>query len=185
LVVLSAAGSARASSDFPASLQKALNKQFAGAQFCVPLCTACHKTTKGGPGDLNDFGVRLRDIGVLPLGNKNADAKVDAAISRYFAATPEAGTPQVPTLFVDGTTRPFFDTDNDGISDYTELQNSDSPWVPLPRGEKEFCPDIEYGCFARVASAPPPVDRWGLLCAALAVFAVAARRRLERARRGG
>jgi len=171
---------ARASGTYPAEMSKALERQFPGQSYCVPLCTACHNTTKGGPGDLNVFGYNLLGKGGLPGGRPTL---VDGAIDRYFKATPAPGDPQANTLFIDGSTRPFFDSDQDGISDYTELQNSDSPSVALPRGEKEFCPDIAYGCFARVAAAPPPADRLGLFSAGLAVLGLAAFRRFKRAPR--
>lgn len=187
LVMPGAARTAQASQAFPSALQKALNKQFPGESFCVPLCTACHLTTKGGPGEINVFGQNLEVLTVngkqmlnLKSGNDNAEQKVDDAITRYFAATPDPGVPQVSTKFIDGMTGPFFDSDRDGISDYTELQNFDSPSLKLPRGEKEFCSDITYGCFARVAAAPPPADRLGLFSAGLVVLGLAARRRSKR-----
>lgn len=170
------AHTARASGSYPAELSRALERQFPGQVFCVPLCTACHNTTKGGPGDLNVFGKKLG----LPKGHPEL---VDPALDTYFKSTPSAGVPQVNTLFIDGMTRPFFDSDNDGISDYTELQNYDSPSLALPLGEKAFCPDITYGCFARVAAAPPHADRLGLFSAGLVVLGLAAFRRIKRAPR--
>lgn len=171
------AHTARASTSYPAELSKALDRQFPGQSFCVPLCTACHLTTAGGPGMINVFGANLVKNGMLP---GEFPERVDGALDTYFKSVPPAGVPQVSTVFIDGTMRPFFDSDQDGISDYTELQNFDSPSIPLPRGDKEFCPDVTYGCFARVAAAPPPVDRLGLLSAGLVVLGLAAFRRLKR-----
>jgi len=173
-IASSVASRAHASGTYPAELSKALERQFPGQSFCVPLCTACHNTTKGGPRDLNTFGEKLG----LPKGRPEL---VDPALDAYFRSTPPDGVPQANTHFVDGTTRPFFDSDADGISDYTELQNYDSPSLALPRGEKEFCPDVSYGCFARVAAAPPPADRFGLFSAALLVLGLTALRRHQRA----
>ena len=180
VAVFGLAHTAHASGSYPAELSKALERQFPGKSFCVPLCTACHLTTTGGPGMINVFGENLVNNGMLP---GEIPKLVDGALDRYFKSTPPAGVPQVSTLFIDGTTRPFYDSDEDGISDYTELQNFDSPSIPLPRGDKEFCPDITYGCFARVAAAPPPVDRLGLFSAGLVALGLAAFRRLKRSQR--
>ena len=182
-LAFAALGSVRAghaSGTYPAEMSKALERQFPGQSFCVPLCTACHNTTKGGPGDPNVFGLSLWLNGGLPGGRPEL---VDGAIDKYFKATPAASAPQANTLFIDGKTRPFFDSDQDGISDYTELQNSDSPSLALPRGEKEFCPDITYGCFARIAPAPPPDDRLGLFGAGSVLLGSAILRRRKRRRR--
>jgi len=190
LATLSSARSASASSSFPAALQKALTKKFPGVSFCVPTCAACHLTTAGGPGNLNIFGTNLYiqppPPPNLPKGNDNADAKVETALDRYFAATPAASLPQAPTVFPEGT-RPSYDSDSDGVSDYDELKNLDSPSEPLPGGVGEFCPAdaAMYGCFARVAAAPPPVDRLGLFSAGLVVLGLAAFRRRRRAPRTG
>ena len=175
LATLGSARTAHASSDFPASLQKALNAHFPGQQFCVPLCTACHNTTKGGPGDVNVFGHNLEFNGFLAQGNPNADAKVAMALENYFMKTPGANDKQVNGKW---------DSDGDGVSDEDELRELSSPSLALPRGEGEFCPDIKYGCFARIAAAPPPADRLGLFSAGLAVLGLAAlrRRRAPRAR---
>lgn len=186
------APNASASSKFPESLQKALSRQFPGVSFCVPLCTACHLTTKGGPGDLNVFGSNLENQpmpGNLILGNNgDVDKKLDDAINRYFAATPAAGLPTAMTTFhapQTVATRPSYDADRDGISDYQEFEQGDSPSEPLPEGVAQFCPAdaAQYGCFARIAGAPPPADRAGLLAAGLVVLGLAAFRRSKRARR--
>ena len=162
---------AHASSDFPAALQKALSKHFNGQTFCVPLCTACHNTTKGGPGDVNVFGHNLEFNGPLILGNNKADAKVDAAITKYFATAPGVGVPQVNGKW---------DSDGDGVSDEDELAVYSSPSLAKPRGEQEFCSDLKFGCGANIAPTPPELDRVGLFSAvgvALAGLAVFRRRR--------
>jgi hypothetical protein len=173
------APSAHASGTYPAALSKALDRQFPGQQFCVPLCTACHLTTRGGPHELNVFGVNLFLYGELR--GQQPDTTVDPALDKYFKTVPPAGAPQADTLFIDGTTHPFFDSDHDGKSDYTELQNFDSPSVALPRGEKEFCPDVTYGCFARIAAARPPVNRLSMLGGGLLLLGLTVIRRLRRA----
>jgi hypothetical protein len=138
-------------------------------------------TNEGGRGTMNVFGLNLQIHGQLPPGRASL---VVEAVKKYFAAVPAPTDPQVNTKFMDSDTeRPFFDSDRDGFSDYTELQDFDSPSLALPRGDAEFCPDIEYGCFARVAAAPPPADRWGLLSAGLVVLGLAAFRRLKRTQR--
>jgi hypothetical protein len=190
LALLGSARNAAASRAFPAALQKALSKQFPDVNFCVPSCAACHLTTLGGPGNINVFGDNLEHQPPGPgqppapnliVGDKDADQKVDEALTRYFASTPAAGLATAPANFPDGT-RPSYDSDGDGISDYEELRKLDSPSVRLPRGENEFCPDILYGCGARVAAAPAPVDRGGLFGTGLVIFGLAAlRRRLKRA----
>jgi hypothetical protein len=171
---------AHASSSYPPEVAKALDAQFPGQAYCVPQCITCHRTNEGGFGTLNVFGHNLEIYGALPPSHPEL---VVGAFDKYFKSTPPTGDgapPQVNTTFTDGTTRLFYDSDKDGVSDYTELQNSDSPSVALPRGEKELCPDIAYGCFARVAAAPPPADRLGLLSAGLVVLGLTAFRRLKR-----
>ena len=161
--------SAHASSTYPAAMKAALEKHFqkvanpgsAVPTFCVPLCTACHNTTAGGPANLNVFGTNLFLKGRLTRSN---DAKVEPALEAVFAITPP------------------LDSDGDGKSDELELSQLSSPSLREPRGVTEFCPDIAYGCGASVAAAPPPVDRTGLFAAAglvlagLAVFRRRARR---------
>jgi hypothetical protein len=188
LATLGIAGSASASSSFPSALQKAMSKQFPDVAFCVPTCEACHLTTKGGPGELNVFGTNLEHQPTFPnliLGNVgDVDKKVDDAVAKYFASTPAAGLPTAPANFPTGM-RPSYDSDRDGISDYEELRLLDSPSVALPRGVHEFCPEdaATYGCFARVAAAPPPADRLGLFSAGLVLLGLAACRRMKRSAR--
>jgi hypothetical protein len=185
LATFASARSASASSKFPEALQKSLAKRFPAVTFCVPTCAACHLTTAGGPGMMNVFGKNLETKpanGNLPLGNGgDVDKKVDDALTRYFAATPAATDSQALTMFPEGA-RQSYDADADGISDYDEFAGLDSPSIPLPGGVDEFCPadTALYGCFARVAAAPPPVDRLGLFSAGLAVLGLAAFRRLKR-----
>src|SRR6478735_9522475 len=121
-LALTAFGSARAahaSSTYPPEVAKALDAQFKGQTYCVPQCITCHKTNEGGFGTLNVFGHNLEIYGRLPPSNPGL---VVGAFDTYFKSTPAAGLPVANTTFVDGTMRPFYDSDGDGISDYTELQ---------------------------------------------------------------
>ena len=147
---------AQASSDYPPLLAAAIANEYPNAVKCVPLCTACHLTTAGGPEMLNKFGTSLTSYGLL-RGSPNT---VEPAFDALAAADP--------------------DSDGDHINDIEEIVAGNSPSVAYPAGEGEFCPDIKYGCGAHIAAAPlPPVDRVGLFSAALVVlgFAVARRRR--------
>lgn len=190
LATLGAPRSASASSSFPAAMQKALTKTFPGTSFCVPLCNACHLTTLGGPANMNVFGTNLEHQPTFPnliLGNSvNVDQKVEDAITRYFASTPAAGLATAPATFPDGT-RPSYDSDGDGVSDYEELKLLDSPSLPGALGAHAFCPDdpVTYGCGARIAPPPPPVDRLGLFSAGLVGLGLAAFRRSKRRVRPG
>lgn len=173
---------AHASSSYPPEVQKALDQEFGGSH-CVPQCIFCHLTNEGGIGTLNAFGLNLKQYSGLSLGNPSS---VVPKFTEYFKLTAASGG--VMTDFTNGSTptpRLFYDADNDGVSDYTELKQGDSPSVKLPNGVDEVCPSdpIMYGCFARVASAPPPADRWGLFSAGLVVLGFAAFRRLKRGRR--
>ena len=165
-LLLFAAGSlavtrpAHASSDYPPALKAALDKAFPNVTHCVPLCTACHNTTQGGPGNINVFGAELENLGLLP-GNA---ALVDVAIQALVAANPPP------------------DSDGDGTSDVDELNAGDSPSIAGPAGVGQFCPDINYGCGAHIAAAPPR-DRLSLIPAALvALGLIAARRRKSKSR---
>jgi hypothetical protein len=152
---------AAASTTFPPKLQQALETKFMGQTFCVPQCTVCHLTNAGGPRMLNVFGANLETYGGL----YPADPTV--ALPAYFNAVAAGKT--------NG------DSDGDGISDEKELQALSSPAVAGPRGEGLVCPDIAYGCGARIAPAPPPpVDRVGLFSAGCVLLGLAAfRRRLR------
>jgi len=189
LATFGAVSPARASSAFPAALQKALTKKFPGVTFCVPTCVACHLTTAGGPGNLNKFGDNLYHQPTFPNllpGNGGADDHVQKALDTYFAATPASGLPQALTAFPPpDVTRQSYDADSDGISDYDELARLDSPSLPGAEGVAAFCPSdaATYGCFARVAAAPPPADRVGLFAAGLAALGLAVLRRRKRAPR--
>ena len=145
---------ARASADYPAALAAAIAKQLPTAVRCVPLCTACHLTTIGGPGMLNVFGVNMEDLGGLIPGDASL---VDGAFAKLVAADP--------------------DSDGDGVHDVEEITVGDSPSVAGPAGAALFCPDIKYGCGAHIAT-PPPIDNVSLLPAGLVVLGlVMARRR--------
>ena len=105
---------------------------------------------------MNKFGSKLESFGLLP-GNP---ALIDNAFMMLAAADP--------------------DSDGDGTNDIEEIEAGDSPSLAFPDGVAQWCPDIKYGCGARIAAAPPPpVDRLGLFSAGLVVlgFAVARRRR--------
>jgi len=148
------ARSAQASSDYPPALAAAIAKQLPNAVHCVPLCTACHLTTVGGPGMLNEFGINMENIGGLIPGDASL---VDGAFAKLVAADP--------------------DSDGDGTHDVEEITVGDSPSIAGPAGASQFCPDIKYGCGASIAT-PPPVDNVSLIPAGLAVLGlVVARRR--------
>ncbi len=140
----------------------------------MPLCTACHLTTAGGPGNINPFGYNLEKYAGLVL---TQGQTVAPAIQKWFATPPPAGAPLNAMGEVD--------SDGDGIGDATELKDGDSPSVPGPRGVGQFCTDLKYGCAGgRIAAAPPPVDSLGLFSAGLVVVGFAAmRRRRRRAKR--
>jgi hypothetical protein len=171
LVGLSSLGLARtaqASPDFPPYLKDALDKEFPMIVHCVPLCTACHNTTQGGPGNLNSFGVTL-ESSQIGLMQGNTDPAHDLALV-------ESAIHNLVTL------DPTSDSDHDGTSDIDELNAGDSPSIAGPAGVGQFCPDIRYGCGARIAAAPP-VDRFSLLTGGLVAFGlVMARRRRSKAR---
>jgi hypothetical protein len=163
LASLGIARTAHASSNYPPVLQQAIARQFptAKAAQCVPLCTACHQTTAGGPQNLNKFGMSLENYNLLP----GSTATIDPALAKLAAVDP--------------------DSDGDGTNDIEELQVGDSPGFAFPDGVDQWCPDIKYGCGAHIAAAPPPpVDRMGLFSAGLIVLGLAfARRRRSAARR--
>lgn len=159
LATLASAPSANASSKYPPEVQKALSKKF-GRDYCVPQCTLCHSSNVGGIGKFSAFGANLKaDTGLFP----QSPAMVGPALEKYFADKPNA------------------DSDLDSISDLMELEMGSSPSVAGTRGEGLICPDISYGCGARVAAAPPPpVDRLGLFSTGLALLGLAALRRRQR-----
>ena len=142
-----------ASPDYPPVLAAAIAKELPNALHCVPLCTACHLTTMGGPGELNVFGINLETIGGLSQGDASL---IDGALVKLIAADP--------------------DSDGDGTHDVEELTVGDSPSIAGPAGDNQFCPDIKYGCGASIAT-PPPVDNISLIPAGLAVLGLAVARR--------
>jgi hypothetical protein len=157
---LGVARTAQASSDYPPLLAAAIAKKYPTAVKCVPLCTACHLTTVGGPGMVNQFGLSLETYGLL----RQSPATVEPAFDALAVADP--------------------DSDGDGTHDIEEIVAGNSPSIAYPAGEGEFCPDIKYGCGAHIAAAPPPpVDRLGLFSTGLAVLGfVTVRRRRGAAR---
>lgn len=156
LGTLGVARPALASSDYPPALKAALDTEFPNFSHCVPLCTACHNTTQGGPGNINVFGATLEssNIGLIP-----GDAsRVAVAIHNLAMASPPP------------------DSDGDGVSDVDELNAGDSPSIAGPAGQGQFCPDIKYGCGAHIASKPA-VDRLSLIPAALVMLGMIGLRR--------
>lgn len=156
---LGVARHAQASSNYPPELARVIAKKYPNAVQCVPACTACHLTTAGGPGMVNKFGLSLEKYGLLP-GNPGL---IENAFNKLADASPAV------------------DSDGDGTSDTDEIQKGSSPSLAAPDGEGQFCPDIKYGCGARIAAAPAPaMDRMGLLSAGGVVLAFAAMRRRRR-----
>ena len=145
---------AHASSTFPAALRDALEKRFPGTTYCVPLCTACHTVTTGGPENYNVFGKNLHEKGLLLIPNP---ALVDGAVNKLLDLN--------------------LDSDGDGKTDNDELKALESPSIS---GPGSFCTDLAYGCGARIASAPPPVDKVGLFSAGLVVLGLTFLRRRRR-----
>jgi hypothetical protein len=146
---------ARASSTYPPALKAALDALDPSVPHCVPACTACHLTAQGGPGMMNVFGLALETKGGLLPGNPSL---VGPAVQKLAALVPPD------------------DADGDGVPDFVEIARGDSPSIPLPGGVNQFCPDIQFGCGAHVASAPA-TDRFGLFSALLVVLGFAAARR--------
>jgi hypothetical protein len=157
---------ADASSEFPAGLKTALEAYFPGQTYCVPLCTACHNTTKGGPQDLNKFGKNWENHGLLPI-NANV-GKLPDELRTYLTTAPGPNDPQVNGKW---------DSDGDGVSDEDELKDFSSPALS---GPVAFCTDLTYGCGARIALAPPPIDKVGLFSAGLVVLGLTLLRRRRR-----
>jgi MYXO-CTERM domain-containing protein len=148
----------QASTNYPPILAAAIAKKYPLAVKCVPLCTACHLTTAGGPKMLNVFGVSMEAYGLLPKSPNTVEPAFDA----LAAADP--------------------DSDGDKTHDIEEIVAGNSPSLAFPAGEGEFCPDIKYGCGAHIAATPPPpVDRVGLFSAGLVVLGFALARRRRRA----
>jgi hypothetical protein len=165
LATFSSPRTANASSNFPAALKTALEAYFPGQTYCVPLCTACHNTTAGGPGDLNKFAKNWENQGLLlPV---FAD-RLTKELSDYLTKAPGPNDPQVGGKW---------DSDGDGVSDEEELKNFSSPALA---GPVAFCTDLTYGCGARIASAPPPIDKVGLFSAGLVVLGLTLLRRRRR-----
>jgi hypothetical protein len=154
---------ALASPDYPAALAAAIAERYPQAVKCVPLCNACHLTTQGGPGNIigNKFGENLENKFGLLKGNA---ALVKGAFDKLADADP--------------------DSDGDSIHDVEEIIAGNSPSLPYPQGQDQFCPDINYGCGARIAPAPPPpVAGLALFSAGLGVLGVIVARRRRAALR--
>lgn len=155
--------SAFASPDYPAALAAAIAERYPQAVKCVPLCNACHLTTQGGPGNIvgNKFGENLETQFGLREGNADL---VKGAFDKLADADP--------------------DSDGDQIHDVEEIIAGNSPSLPYPQGQDQFCPDINYGCGARIAPAsPPPVASLGLFSAGLGLLGLSVARRRRAALR--
>jgi hypothetical protein len=162
LALLGATRQVQAAPDYPPRLQSWLEGKF-NKPFCAPQCTVCHVTNLGGFGTLNVFGANLKKYGGL-IGIPN-DPNFASDIDKYFAA--------VTAGMANG------DSDGNGVPDLTELGN-----LMSPAGQGQICPDIEYGCAGgRIASSPPPTDRFGLLSAGLVLAGFAVVRRRQRTKR--
>jgi hypothetical protein len=155
LIGLCAAQRAQASETYPPKVQEAMMKRL-NASYCVPQCILCHLTNQGGIGTLNPFGKNLQRATVLLPRRPDTVAQ---AFETYLSTQANA------------------DSDMDGTSDVKELEIGDSPAVAGVPGTNLICPDIRYGCGARIASAPPPVDHVGLFAAGLVVLGITLLRR--------
>jgi len=149
--------SAAASPTYPPFLANAVTEEIPDAPHCAPQCTACHLTTEGGFGTLNKFGHNLQMIGGLLPGGSQAD--VSHALKVLAAADP--------------------DSDGDGTKDIEEIKAGDSPALAAPSGVAQWCPDIRYGCGARIAAAPPADDRRGLFSVGFVVLGLVIARRWQ------
>jgi hypothetical protein len=136
---------------------------------CAPLCTLCHKTTGGGPGNLRSDGIVttwtqqeiVMSSDVLDGNNANSLVPVLKAIEKL---------------------QPPLDTDKDGVPDLQELMMGDDPDTP---GQASLCANITagptFGC-ARVAPEGQIDNVAGLASGLVALMGIAAlRRRAHRA----
>lgn len=119
---------------------------------CIPQCTVCHRDNVGGRKTVDKpFGLSIMELGLR------------------FAA-PQRIPELLDQMEADGT-----DSDGDGAGDVVELRAGQDP-----NGDADLCGlGIKYGCFNRVAGAPPSegggVVAAGLLSLSLA-FALRRRR---------
>lgn len=115
---------------------------------CFPQCTDCHRDNVGGRKTVDKpFGLALMDLGL-----------------RF--AMPQRIPELLDQLEAAGT-----DSDGDGVGDVAELRAGEDP-----NGEGALCgSELKYGCFNRVAGAPPrgdaPVAGAGVMLVALALVA--------------
>jgi hypothetical protein len=121
---------------------------------CVPQCTICHRDNVGGLKTVDkEFGLAMMELGLR------------------FAA------PQRIPGFLDQLEANGTDSDGDETGDVEELRSGFDP-----NGEADLCGvGVEYGCFNRVAAAPPSRDGRlvgaGLLSLSLALLVRRRRRR--------
>jgi MYXO-CTERM domain-containing protein len=139
---LALAGHALASPSYPEALDKA------AAMPCIPPCTVCHADMNGG------FGTATKPF---------AQAMQAHGLT---AADPSLIRPAVVGLFQDGV-----DSDGDGLTDVSELDNGTDPNLP---GDVSIC-GPEYGC-AVVDGGDAP-DTGAPLLVLLGVVAFSLRRR--------
>ncbi len=98
---------------------------------CIPQCTICHRDNVGGLKTVDKkFGLAMMDLGLR------------------FAA------PQRIPGFLDQLESAGTDSDGDRTGDVEELREGLDP-----NGDGDLCGvGVEYGCFNRVAAAPPSKD---------------------------
>jgi MYXO-CTERM domain-containing protein len=113
---------------------------------CLPQCTLCHRDNVGGFKTVDKpFGLATMDLGL-----------------RF--ATPQRIPEILDELKAAGT-----DSDGDGVGDVEELENCEDP-----NGDADLSAGVKYGCFNRVAGAPPSegggVAAAGLLSLSLALL---------------
>ena len=150
--------SAFASSTYPEQVQLTMSKRL-NASYCVPQCVLCHRTNLGGLKTMNLFGQSLKDKGSF---QGATPSKVEQWLETYLTSFPD------------------LDSDQDGVTDVKELEAGSSPAIPGANGENLICPDITYGCGARIAPISPersPTEAALISLVGLASAAFAWRRR--------
>ncbi len=151
-------GRANASETYPAQVQLTMSKRL-NTSYCVPQCILCHRTNLGGRKTMNVFGLSMEhnvDLGPAVPGT------VGAKLEKYFAEHAD------------------LDSDGDGVTDVKEIEVGDSPAIPGAAGENLICPDITYGCGARIAPQPSSGGLEPAAVIALGLGLFSARRRRGR-----
>jgi len=141
--VLALAGRGLASPSYPEALDKA------AAMPCIPPCTVCHADMNGG--------------------YKTATKPFAQAMQAHglTAANPSLIRPAIVALFQDGV-----DSDGDGLTDVSELDNGTDPNLP---GDVSIC-GPEYGCAVVERGDEPDADTPLLVLLGVVAFAVRRRR---------